>query len=256
MSYKTELTKIYKKIDTISKKGKDGVFDYYIYIDQLIDSSQYSKLEDVMNIYYDINIGEYLSINDFKKDSYPKIREKTTSSFQKQLKALCEYRSVYQIGFHFYDSINNHYLGDIKEIEEPQNWIAYKDPKLTEIQDQIRIIDLEVTSGLQQSIIDSIPPFVDDRTLTIDFNIEDLVRYEENIYECTVPYTYNVSTPITPTYSNYWMQIYSPTYSLTIIDSDEIKLIDKYNQAIDIVKSFIYSDPSSSNCVQSNYMDD
>jgi len=36
------------------------------------------------------------------------------------------------------------------------------------------------------------------------------------------------------------MQIYSPTYSYTLIDDDNTKLIDKYNQAIDIVKSFIY----------------
>lgn len=256
MSYRKEYNKVYKKINSIAQKGIDGKFDYYIYINDLVDSGQYSLLEDVMSTKYKIDIRLYKSTDDMKHKTFDKVREKTASPFQTRLKALCEYRSVYQVSYHFYDSINNHYLGDIKEVEDPANWIAYKDPKLAEKQDQIKVINLEVTSGISQSTIDSIPTFIDNRTLSIDFKNEDLVRYDGNIYECVLDYTYSYSSPITPTYSNYWMQIFSPTYSLTVIGDNTIKLIDKYNMAIDIVKSFIYLDPSSSNYLESNYLDD
>jgi hypothetical protein len=44
-----------------------------------------------------------------------------------------------KIGHHFYKSDTGNYIGDIKELTEPQNWSAYKDPLLTQKQDQIRI---------------------------------------------------------------------------------------------------------------------
>lgn len=256
MTYRKEFNKIFKKIQSIAQKGKDGAFDYYVYMDELIDNGQYSILEDVMKSKFSINIGKYPSIYDFKKKSYQIIREKTPSKFQQQYNALLEYRNVYQVGLHFYDKTNNHYLGDIKEVEETEDWIAYKDPSLSEKQDQIRVINLEVTSGLPLSIIDGIPPFINDPSYSNDFVYGDLVRFDDKIFECVIDYSYNASTPITPSNLDYWMQIYSPTYSLTIIDDDEIKLINKYNLAIDIVKSFIYSDPSSSDYIESNYLDD
>jgi len=242
MSYKKDINKIYKKIDTISKKGKDGVFEFYNYIDQIINNSQYFLLEDVMKIFYDINIRKYQSIDDFKKNSYSIIREKTSSSFQKKLKDILEYKNVYQIGFNFYDSITNHYLGDIREVDNSENWIAYRDPNLKQLQDEIRTVSIEVISGLSQSINDSVPLFIDDNS-DVEFNINDIVRYNGLIYQCVNGYTYSSIDKITPTYSTYWNTVYAPTYSLIIIDDSSIKLIDKYSIAIDIVKGFTYSFP-------------
>jgi hypothetical protein len=243
MSYRREINKIYKKLNSIAQKGQDGSFEFYVYIDDLVDGGQYQLLEDTMMTKYGVDIRLFKSTYDMKHKTYEIIRKKTVSVFQQQLKDLFNFRNVYQVGFHFYDSTNNHYLGDIREIEEKADWIAYKDPKLAEKQDQIRVINLEVTTGLEQSILDGIPPFVDNRTQTIYYESESLVRYEDNIYECILGYTYSNVNPITPTYSNYWMQIYSPNYSMTLIDNDEVKLIDKYSQAIDIVKSYIYYEP-------------
>jgi len=222
MSYRKECIKIYKKINSISQKGLDGSFDYYVYIDELIDNGQYAMLEDVMTTKYNIDIRNFKSIYDLKHKTFDKIRISTTSLFQDNLKKIFDNKNVYSIGFHFYDKTNNHYLGDIKELEQPT------------------VINLEVSVGLEQSVLDGIPPFEVDRTDVITIEKDSLVRYIGNIYECTDTYTYTQANPITPTYSNYWMQIYSPTYSYTLIDDDNTKLIDKYNQAIDIVKSFIY----------------
>ena len=256
MSYRKEFNKVYKKINTIAQKGNDGVFDYYIYIDDLVDTGQYPLLEDVMSVKYRIDIRQYNSINDMKHRTFDTIRQHTISSFQSQLKALFDKRSVYPVGFHFYDSLNNHYLGDIKEVEEERNWIAYKDPKLSEKQDQIKVINLEVTSGLHDSVVSSIPTFIDNAILSYSFTNGDLVKYNGGIYECVHDYKYDSQNLINPTYGDYWMQIYSPTYSFTLIDDDLVKLIDKYNTAITIVKSFIYIDPSSTDYIDSNYIDD
>jgi len=238
MSYRKEVNKIYKKINSIAQKGQDGSFEFYVYIDDIVDGGLYQLLEDTMITKYDIDIRKFKSTHDMKHRTYELIRQKTVSIFQNQLKELFNSNNVYQVGFHFYDSTNNHYLGDIREIEQKADWIAYKDPKLAEKQDQIRVINLEVTTGIKQSISDGVPPFVDNRINTIYYEYESLVRFDENVYECTLAYTYSNVNPITPTYSNYWIQISSPTYSLTLIDDDNTKLIDKYIQAIDIVKSY------------------
>lgn len=150
MSYRKEYNKVYKKINSIAQKGIDGKFEYYIYINDLVDSGQYSLLEDVMSTKYKIDIRLYKSTDDMKHKTFDRIREKTFSSFQSQLKQLFDSNDVYPIGFQFYSVTTNFYLGDIKEIED---WIAYKDPKLSEKQDQIRVIDLEINFGNTQSFI-------------------------------------------------------------------------------------------------------
>jgi hypothetical protein len=239
MSYRKECQKVYKKLNTIAQKGTDGIYEYYSYIDELIDNSQYSLLEDVMITKYNINISSYKSTYDLKHKTFDLIRGNATSSFQVNLKKLFDRRNVYPIGFHFYDKVNNYYLGDIREIEEKADWIAYKDPKLAEKQDQKTVINLEVVVGLSQSILESIPQFENDTTNTILFATASLVIYSGNIYGCSQSYIYGISNPITPTYSNYWRRIYSPTYSYNMIDND-IDLMDKYDQAITLVKSFGY----------------
>ena len=74
-----------------------------------------------------------------KHQTFDRIREKTFSSFQSQLKQLFDSNDVYPIGFQFYSMTTNFYLGDIKEIEEKK--------------DQIRVIDLEINFGNTQSFI-------------------------------------------------------------------------------------------------------
>lgn len=256
MSYRREFNKVSIKISQIAQKGQDGKFEYFEYIDELIDSGKYSLLEDVMNTKFKIDIRKYMSITDFKKQTYDKVRQVTNSLFQIKLKKLFDDNQLYPIGFSFYDKPTNHYLGDIKEVEQIEPYILYKDPKLVEKQDQDRIINLEVTSGLPDSVLNAIPTFEADPTTEIPFTSGDYVRYNTNIYECAISYTYNFDNQILPTDTNYWMQIFSPTYSLTLIDDDSTKLLDKYKEAILIVKSFIYSNPSLNETVDSNYIDD
>jgi hypothetical protein len=70
MTYTEELNKIYIKIDQLGQRGKDATFDYYIYIDDIVNKSKYSLLKDVMNRYYKIYPDNYLSVDDFKRKAF------------------------------------------------------------------------------------------------------------------------------------------------------------------------------------------
>lgn len=240
MSYRKEYEKIYNRINNIAKKGKDAVFEYYILINEVIDNGQYNILQDVLINKYKIDLIYFKSVQDLKHKTFSIIRQKTNSSSQIELNKLFDGKNVYPIGYHYFRKTNNQYLGDIKEIEESENWIAYKDPKLTEKQDEIRIINLEVVIGLSQSILESIPEFENNPNKTITFATNSLVIFTGNIYNCIQSYTYNLTNQITPTYSSYWSQKLSPTYSVTTLDDNETKLIDKYSIAIDLINQTSY----------------
>jgi hypothetical protein len=242
MSYRSEYNKIYNKINNIAKKGKDAIFDYYIFIDEIIDNGQYAILQDVLVTKYNIVAKNFKSIQDLKHKTFSTIRSYTNSSNQVELKKLFDSKNVYSIGYHFFNKTNNKFLGDIKEVEESEDWIAYKDPKLTEKEDEIRIINLEVVTGLSQSTLESIPQFENNPNRSISFATSSQVIYFNNIYECSQTYTYNINNQITPTYSSYWTQKLAPTYSFTLIDDSTIKLFDKYSTAIDLIKSYNYRD--------------
>ncbi len=242
MLYRKEYEKIYNKINNIARKGKDAIFDYYILIDELIDNGQYSILQDVLINKYKIDLINFKSVKDLKHKTFSIIRQKTNSSSQVELTKLFNSKNIYPIGFHYFRKTDNQYLGDIKELEESEDWIAYKDPKLTEKQDEIRIINLEVTIGLSQSILEAIPEFENNPNKSITFATNSVVIYTGNIYNCEQSYTYNISNPITPTYSSYWTQKIAPTYSVTVIDDNETKLIDKYSIAINLLNQTNYRD--------------
>lgn len=239
MSYRKDCNKILKKIDIIAKKGSDGCFEYYNYIDELISNGMYDNLESVMISEYQIDIRRYNTVELMKKSTFGLIRELTNSTFQKKLKLLFDKNDIYPIGYHIYDSNNSQYLGDIQEVEESSNWNFYRDPALSEKQDQIKTINIEVTIGSIPSIKDATTPFIESHDYVIRYEEDNVVIRGEQLYKCIESYTWSSETLITPTYSSYWNPISSPTYSYTLIDSDVTPLIDKYKQAILILKNNI-----------------
>lgn len=242
MGRNREITKILNKIDTISRKGKTAVYQYYNYISELIDNQQYYLFQDVLMKYYDIDIRLYKSVEEMRRLTFPKIREKTQQSFQKQLKKLFDSKNVYPIGFHFFDKTNSHYLGDIMEVEEPHPTIFYQDPELVQKlpaseNGEIKIINLEVTKGLSSSVYDAIPEFRIDPKSTLQIGSSSEVTYGNQIYECVQSYTWDTNNQITPTYSEYWTPKSFPTYSMSVISDDTVPLYNKYSIAIDLLKS-------------------
>ena len=236
MTYRQEVERIYKKLDSLSQRGVDAYLEFREYIDELIDYGQYSIFDDVMFTKYNLDIKKYKSIDDLKKNVFPEIRFQTTSKYLKSLQKLYKSKGVFNTGLHFYNSTNGKYLGDIKEIyQSTSNGNTFQDTRLSQ---RLNTPYLEVIVGLSSSIYDAIPEYdLNNTNGVINYVTYSQVSYNKNIYECINSYDWRYGNPITPTYSNYWTFSTFASYSVTSITSSETTLLDKYSIALDILKS-------------------
>jgi hypothetical protein len=230
-----EVEKLYNKIYKLAQKGSEYVFEYFALIDEVVSSGKYSILEDVMLTKFDISVRNFLSIQDFKEFSFKEIRKFTHENSVEALQKLFEQKSVYFLGYKVFDSITNHYLGDIREEEETNNVFRYN-RKLLEL-----TIDVVSEVGIKSSAYEVIPEFEDKPILTINYDEGEHIIYLNNLYECILGYTYSNINRITPTYSSYWTSINLPEYQRLDVTDNTISLVDKYSQAIDFLKGFTYS---------------
>lgn len=255
MSQRKDIKRIYNKIDSILRKGKTSKYQYLSFINECISNGEYNILQDVLVVHYNIDARKYTSTDEMGRKTFQLLLDTTIPSDTKKLKTLFDKNKVYSIGYHFFDSTNSRYLGDIIEVEKPSNTIWYKDPKLTIAQSesgvnidslnytgygQIKIIDLEVIRGLTPSVLECIPVFNTNPKTTISYGTSSLVIWDNSIYKCISPYIWNSNNIISPTYSEYWEIANSPTYSYTLIDSDTTPLEQKYQQGIAILKQTTY----------------
>lgn len=189
MSHKKELDKIYKKLDLISKKGRDGIFDYHEFVDDLVNSGRRYLLEDVMISKYNIDINKFISIDVMKQYTFNDIRFITKSTFQEQFKKLMINNNLYQVGHHIYDTNTNYLYGDIKEEEIPiVNFPAYRDTKLYEKLDKDNVTRLVVTKDfdlLQIVYKDSVDTYngVTYSTVKYDDTIKMIDKYNISLTE-------------------------------------------------------------------------
>ena len=237
MTYRQEIEKIYKKVDSLAQRGEDAYLDFREYIDDLIGYGQYSIFDDVMFTKYNLDVKKYKSVEDLKRNIFKDIRFQTTSKYLKNLQKLYKSKSVYNTGIHFYNSTNGKYLGDIRELDQSvysENY--FQDPRLNQRLGKSPYLDVII--GLSSSIYDAIPEYnlsyIDG---VINYVTYSQVSYNKNIYECINSYDWRYGNPITPTYSNYWTFSTFAPYSVTSITSSDTTLLDKYSIAIDILKS-------------------
>lgn len=238
MKYRQELDKIYKKLDSLSQRGDDALMDFRDYIDQLVEYGQYGVLIDVMDLKYSIDIRGYKSVEDMKKDVFKKIKFQTKSKFAKNLKTLFDTKNVYTNGYHYYDSLTNKYLGDINEIETYSKYdYAYYDTRLNKRLNESSDISLKITLGVSSSIYSAVPQYLTDPNRVINYGTNSQVVYEGFVYDCINEYTWSYGSPITPTYSEYWSLTNVPTYSIFGVTEPSKTLLEKYSEAIDIMKN-------------------
>jgi len=115
-----KLEKIYNKINSIAVKGKDNVFEYYKYIDELIDKGEYGYLEQVLAYYYKLEIIDAIDVSLVKKNTWKPILFNTNTSFSTKLKKMYDTKNVYQISSNIYTtglSSSSILLGKINEID-------------------------------------------------------------------------------------------------------------------------------------------
>lgn len=235
MTYRQEIEKIYKKVDSLAQRGEDAYLDFREYIDDLIGYGQYSIFDDVMFTKYNLDVKKYKSVEDLKKGIFKDIRFQTTSKYLKNLQKLYKSKGVFNTGLHFYNSTNGKYLGDIREISQStSNVNTFQDPRLSQRLNATPY--LEVIVGLSSSIYDAIPEYdLNNTNGVINYVTYSQVSYNKGVYECINSYEWRYGNPITPTYSNYWTFSTFASYSVTGITGSGTTLLDKYSIALDIL---------------------
>lgn len=231
-TYRKQFNSIFRRINKVAQKGQEAIVEYKELIDELITRGQYRYLSDVLLIKYGIDISDAENIQEVKNNTFADIRRVTNFTPQIFLKNVAEERGVYSLGYHFYNSSNNQYIGDIIEIDRTPDNLEKKTLDI--------YVDLEAVVGLTPSIIYAISTFYDDPRTRISFDLEAQVLYEGKIYHCTTPYIYSSTNRVTPTFSTYWNQVSSPPYELTSFTGSST-LINKYRSAIDKLKTYNYT---------------
>lgn len=116
-TYKKRLIKIFNKLNKLALKGKDNYNEYSKYINELVDKGNYSEFEDVLLIYYEIDITKERDIESYKKKSWKSICEGTKSSFLYKLTDIYKSKEVYQMSFYIHRNSNGEVIGEIRENE-------------------------------------------------------------------------------------------------------------------------------------------
>jgi len=97
-SFKKDIDKVYQKIDKIAKVGRDNFQEYYNYVDDVINRSQYGVFTQVLYIKYNFDYTKYLSVTQIKQKSWSQILTRTNSVFQDGKYSLLKNNGLYQIG--------------------------------------------------------------------------------------------------------------------------------------------------------------
>jgi hypothetical protein len=233
MTYREEFDRIYKKLDSLAKSGDLYIYEYYQYIDDLVDEGKYEILNDVLTHKYNIELTEFWSVDDFKKNSFKKLKNKTKSNSQIEFNNLLKSKSVYCVGTHYYSETSNKYLGDILEVSPEYQDGLY----LLSVKPWEKLhTDLTVLRGASNSIFESIPRFGDIPEERFFYVTQSQVTYGNKIYECVLSFTWSRSSEVTPENSEYFTQSFTPKFSSIKISDTKKSILQKYSLAIDILK--------------------
>jgi hypothetical protein len=115
-----KIDKIYNKINSIAVKGKDNIFEYYKYVDELIDKGEYGYFEQVIFYYYNIDIVNDIDVSEVKKKTWKPILFNTNSSFSSKIKKMYDNKNVYQQSYNIYTTgtqSQSILLGQVKELD-------------------------------------------------------------------------------------------------------------------------------------------
>jgi hypothetical protein len=104
--YKKKLNKIYKKLDSLSSKGKDNILEYYKYLNELVEKGDYSVLEEVLNLYYNIDINKYPTIQDFRDIVWNEICLQTNLPILVRISKLYKSKNLYQLSNYIFKENN------------------------------------------------------------------------------------------------------------------------------------------------------
>ena len=223
----------------VVSRGESYIQNYYDLIDEVIENGKSGVLEDVMSAKFKIDTRKYDTIDNLKKKTFKIISGFTESKSNLSLQSLFISKGVFTLGSQFFDSSTSQYLGDIKQF----NTFTISQA-------------LDVYTFYPENLRVAIPKFISSPLTTLEYKVDFIVYYGEKLYLCVKNYTWNKDNRITPTFSNYWCEIYSGTMSLHTVTDQNITLIDRYSTSIDILRNYYYINYSNNNYIENNYIDE
>ena len=223
----------------VVSRGESYIQNYYDLIDEVIENGKSEVLEDVMSTKFKIDARKYDTIDNLKKKTFKIIAGFTESKSNLSLQSLFVNKGVFTLGSQFFDSGTSQYLGDIKQF----NTFTISQA-------------LDVYTFYPEYLRVAIPKFISSPLTIIDYKKDFIVYYGEKLYLCVENYTWNKFNKITPTFSNYWCEIYPGTMSLHAVTDQNITLIDRYSNSIDILRKYYYIDYANNKYTERNYIDE
>lgn len=100
-----EIDKLYARIDKIAKGGKINFIEYYILVDNCVNTKKYDILIQTLQSKYNFN-GLDMIVENLKKDSWKEILRQTETSLQDKLYSQLKSKGVYQLGISYYKTID------------------------------------------------------------------------------------------------------------------------------------------------------
>jgi hypothetical protein len=237
--YRKDIEKLYQRIIKVVSRGPSFVQSYYDLIDEVIFYGQSELLQDVMILKFKIDTKTFNNVDSLKKSSFKTVSGFTISKSVSDLESLFKLKGVYALGTQFFDSLSTQYLGDVKQFD-------------TSTISQ----GLNVYTFYTEYLQSAISQFISNPLTTLIYNKDSIVYYGNKLYQCGDTYTWNKENQITPTFSNYWFEVYSGTMSLTTIQEQTKTLGERYSDSIDILRKYYYIDYSRNLYLESNYIDE
>jgi hypothetical protein len=206
--YRKKLEKILKKIDTLASKGRDQELPFIKYVNELLDKGDYKALEDVLFIYYNIDVKNARSVSEHLKTTWKDICEQTKSNYTKRignvLKSLAKKYNlieIYQLGLDVYikkpdynkENGINIKIGELRELESFSDETQYhvKNKQYARlIGDRRTYIEIKllddttlVVTGEQNSRFGSdrqVSKITGDETVIMSEELQTIERYRES----------------------------------------------------------------------------
>lgn len=123
--YKRKINKIYKRIEKLSSKGKDNILEYQKYVAEIVDKGDYSVFQEVINLYYGIDMTKYFTVEESKKEVWKEICFQSKLPLLTKLTKLYKSKGVYQQSYNIYKEDTGELIGQIKEDVRSTNDIGY-----------------------------------------------------------------------------------------------------------------------------------
>jgi hypothetical protein len=158
-----KIDKLYKKVDELATGGYSNIYEYYKFINDIIDRGDYSYFKVMMNLKYKIDFSLYETVESGREISWKEVMFQTRTSYDKKIKKLFERKNVYMVGLSLYDASNN-CLGDMKELDafydkKLESWTSNYPPYLNRIfakltGDMTTFIEVKKPSATYSIIVD------------------------------------------------------------------------------------------------------